>query len=55
MIVADVEIRSNERDRSENVIDLSLDDDVPSNAQNPDKRSSDDTVDQVGLFVTYLQ
>lgn len=42
MIVADVEIRNSERGTSENVIDLSLDDDVPGKSQDVDMRSCKD-------------
>ncbi|KAG4076281.1 hypothetical protein HA402_014830 [Bradysia odoriphaga] len=46
MIVADIEIRSGESGANENVIDLSLDDDVPSNSHDVDKRYGDDRTKQ---------
>ncbi len=54
--MADIEIRSNERESNENVIDLSLDDDVPGNSQNVDKQcSSDDGMLRVSNFMYALQ
>lgn len=45
MIVADVEIRNFERESNENVIDLSLEDDVPGKSQDIDMRSSNEMCD----------
>lgn len=47
MIVADVEIRNNARETNENVIDLSLEDDVPGRSHDGEIGSSSDRTHEV--------
>lgn len=53
MIVADIEIRSNECEKNENIIDLSLDDEIPGNSRDIEKRTCDDEFKQVRVKIIH--